>query len=43
MRIGWEECDAESVLITRVLGMGCPDHEEGASTHVRREYTEGSV
>jgi hypothetical protein len=29
MRIGWEECDPESGLITRGLGMSCLDHEEG--------------
>jgi hypothetical protein len=46
MRIGWEKCDSEGGLITRVLGMGCRDHEEGERTHVRRElreYMEGPV
>ena len=43
MRIGWEECDPESGLITRVPGMSCLDHEVGARTHVRREYMGGPV
>jgi hypothetical protein len=39
MRIGWEECDPESGVITQVLGRSYRDHEE-TRTHVRRELSE---
>ena len=39
MRIGWEECDPESGVITQVLGRSYRDHEETRS-HVGRELSE---
>jgi len=39
MRIGWEEFDPESGVITQVLGMSYRDQEE-TRTHVRRELSE---
>ena len=39
MRIGWEECDSESGVITQVHGRSCRDHDE-TRTHVRRELSD---
>jgi hypothetical protein len=39
MRIGWEECDPESGVITQVPGRSYRDHEETRS-HVGRELSE---
>ena len=38
-RIGWEECDPESGMITQVLGRSYRDHDE-TRTHIRRELSE---
>jgi hypothetical protein len=39
MRIGWEECDPESGVITQVLGRSYLDYAETRS-HVGRELSE---
>ena len=39
MRIGWEECDPESGVITQVLGSSYLDYAE-TRTPVRRELSE---
>ena len=39
MRIGWEEYDPKSGVITQVLGRSYRDHEETRS-HVGRELSE---
>jgi hypothetical protein len=39
MRIGWEECDPESGVITQVLGMSYLDYAETRS-HVGRVLSE---